>query len=64
MKKVSKKVREGIIGRFFLTAKELPNSISFSQKVDGWEVYKCEGSYTVMYIAYKSFPIEQFIKWA
>lgn len=63
MKKVSKKIRNGIIDRFFASANELPHSIEYSHTEGGWKIFKCESAKNTMRIAYKITHSIEFIKW-
>ena len=63
MKQVTKKVRNGIIDRFLLSANELPHSISYLSKKDGWLIFECKSANYIMKIAHKEL-FNQFIKWA
>lgn len=63
MKKVSQQVRKGIINRFFLSANELPHSISYSHKDSGWMIFNCASSGHNIQIAHKELW-NQFIKWS
>ena len=63
MKKVSQKIRKGIIDRFFMAANELPHSISYSHKESGWMVFNCISANHTIQIAHKDLW-NQFIKWS
>lgn len=63
MKRVTKKVRIGIINRFFLSANELPHSISLNSKKDGWVIFDCKSANHFIQIAHKDL-FNQFIKWS
>lgn len=52
MKKISKKVREGVINRFFETANELPHSINYLNKEGNWRVFECKSSNNCLQIGF------------
>jgi hypothetical protein len=61
-KKTTKKVREGIINRYFMSYSELPHSIEYLYTKDGWWIYRCESANFTAEIAHKEL-FNQFIKW-
>lgn len=63
MNKITKKVRIGIINRFFISANELPHSITMLSKKDGWHIFDCKSANHTIQIAHKEL-FNQFIKWA